>query len=60
MKDEYYQLRRWDVATGLQTRTQLEEVRLRTSLRHLEVRGCWLRHTGMSHKHRLSRLLSTP
>ena len=28
MKDEYYQLRRWDVATGLQTRANLEELEL--------------------------------
>ena len=28
MKDEYYQLRGWDVATGLQTRTKLEELGL--------------------------------
>mgnify|MGYP005628027041 CR=1 FL=1 len=28
MKDEYYRLRKWDVATGLQTRTALESVGL--------------------------------
>ncbi|MGB2981756.1 MAG: aldehyde ferredoxin oxidoreductase C-terminal domain-containing protein, partial [Candidatus Zixiibacteriota bacterium] len=28
MKDKYYQLRGWDAATGLQTRTKLEELGL--------------------------------
>jgi len=28
MKDEYYQLRGWDVPTGLQTRKKLEELGL--------------------------------
>ncbi|NQT48008.1 MAG: hypothetical protein HQ578_03440 [Chloroflexi bacterium] len=28
MKDEYYQLRQWDVATGLQTKTRLKELGL--------------------------------
>ena len=28
MKDEYYEIRQWDVATGLQTRTQLEKLDL--------------------------------
>jgi len=28
MKDEYYQLRGWDVATGLQTKTKLKELGL--------------------------------
>jgi aldehyde:ferredoxin oxidoreductase len=28
MKDEYYQLRGWDVATGLQTREALDKVGL--------------------------------
>ena len=39
MKDEYYQLREWDVATGLQTRAQLEEVGLRDVAQDLERRG---------------------
>jgi hypothetical protein len=39
MKDEYYQLRRWDVATGLQTRAQLEEVGLEDVAQDLEARG---------------------
>jgi aldehyde:ferredoxin oxidoreductase len=39
MKDEYYQLRRWDVATGLQTRAQLEEVGLKDVAQDLERRG---------------------
>jgi aldehyde:ferredoxin oxidoreductase len=28
MKDEYYKLRGWDVATGLQTKVQLESIGL--------------------------------
>jgi aldehyde:ferredoxin oxidoreductase len=28
MKDEFYQIRRWDVSTGLQTRAQLEDLDL--------------------------------
>jgi aldehyde:ferredoxin oxidoreductase len=40
MKDEYYQLRRWDVATGLQTPAQLEEVGLKDVAQDLERR--WL------------------
>lgn len=39
MKDEYYQLRRWDVASGLQTRTQLEEIDLKDVAQDLERRG---------------------
>ena len=39
MKDEYYQLRRWDVATGLQTRAQLEGVGLKDVAQDLERRG---------------------
>jgi aldehyde:ferredoxin oxidoreductase len=39
MKDEYYQLRRWDVATGLQTRAQLEDVGLKDVAQDLERRG---------------------
>ena len=39
MKDEYYQLRRWDVATGLQTKTQLEELELGDVAQELETRG---------------------
>jgi len=39
IKDEYYQLRRWDVATGLQTRAILEELELREVAQDLERRG---------------------
>jgi aldehyde:ferredoxin oxidoreductase len=39
MKDEYYQLRQWDVATGLQTRAQLEELGLKDIADELEQRG---------------------
>ncbi len=39
MKDEYYQLRGWDAATGLQTRAQLEEVGLPDVARDMEQRG---------------------
>ena len=39
MKDEYYQLRRWDVATGLQTRARLEELGLADVSQDLERRG---------------------
>jgi aldehyde:ferredoxin oxidoreductase len=39
MKDEYYQLRKWDVCTGLQTRAQLEEVGLGDVAQDLERRG---------------------
>jgi len=40
MKDEYYRLRQWDVATGLQTRTKLEELGLSDVARDLGER--WL------------------
>ncbi|MFC1999601.1 aldehyde ferredoxin oxidoreductase N-terminal domain-containing protein [Chloroflexota bacterium] len=39
MKDEYYELRRWDVATGLQTRANLEELDLGDVADDLEQRG---------------------
>jgi aldehyde:ferredoxin oxidoreductase len=39
MKDEYYQIRRWDVATGLQTRAQLEGLDLKDVAQDLEQRG---------------------
>jgi len=39
MKDEYYQLRGWDVATGLQTKTKLEELGLQDIVKDLEQRG---------------------
>ncbi|MBM3132978.1 MAG: hypothetical protein FJZ95_08115, partial [Chloroflexi bacterium] len=39
MKDEYYALRRWDVATGLQTRATLESLELRDVARDLAQRG---------------------
>ncbi|NQT48550.1 MAG: hypothetical protein HQ578_06200, partial [Chloroflexi bacterium] len=38
MKDEYYQLRHWDVATGLQTRASLEELELKGVADDLEQR----------------------
>ena len=39
MKDEYYQLRGWDVKTGLQTKAKLEELGLRDIAEALETRG---------------------
>lgn len=39
LKDEYYGLRGWDVATGLQTRTKLEELGLGHIVEELEHRG---------------------
>ena len=39
MKDEYYQLRQWDVATGLQTRAKLEELGLGDVAKDLESKG---------------------
>jgi aldehyde:ferredoxin oxidoreductase len=39
MKDEYYQLRGWDVPTGLQTRKKLEELGLRNVCGELEKQG---------------------
>jgi len=39
MKDEYYQLRGWDVASGLQTKARLEELELGDVARDLESRG---------------------
>lgn len=39
MKSEYYELRRWDVDTGLQTRTTLEELGLSDIADDLEQRG---------------------
>ncbi|MBW1900519.1 MAG: hypothetical protein JRJ20_02675 [Deltaproteobacteria bacterium] len=38
MKDEYYGIRKWDPATGLQTRKQLEELGLRDIADDLETR----------------------
>lgn len=38
MKDEYYQLRGWDAATGLQTRKKLEELGLNEVAEDLEQR----------------------
>lgn len=37
--DEYYQLRGWDVSTGLQTKAKLEELGLEDVARDLESRG---------------------
>jgi len=39
MKDEYYQLRQWDVATGLQTSANLEALELKEVAQDLEQRG---------------------
>jgi len=39
MKDEYYQLRDWDVRSGLQTRAKLEELGLGDIVPDLERRG---------------------
>jgi aldehyde:ferredoxin oxidoreductase len=39
MKDEYYELRGWDVATGLQTTTKLNELSLPDVARDLEQKG---------------------
>jgi aldehyde:ferredoxin oxidoreductase len=39
MKSEYYQLRHWDIATGLQTRRTLEELGLEDTAAGLERRG---------------------
>jgi aldehyde:ferredoxin oxidoreductase len=39
MKDEYYSLRHWDVASGLQTRDKLEELGLGDVAQDLEQRG---------------------
>ena len=39
MKDEYYQIRGWDVATGLQTRPTLEGLGLKDVADDLERRG---------------------
>jgi hypothetical protein len=36
LKDEYYSLRGWDVATGLQTRAKLEQLRLGDMVDDLE------------------------
>jgi aldehyde:ferredoxin oxidoreductase len=39
MKDEYYALRGWDIATGLQTRLTLEGLGLKDVADDLERRG---------------------
>lgn len=39
LKDEYYQLRQWDIATGLQTRAKLEKLGLSDIAEDLERRG---------------------
>ena len=39
MKDEYYELRNWDVATGLQTKAILEELGLKDVATDLDRRG---------------------
>jgi aldehyde:ferredoxin oxidoreductase len=39
MKDEYYQLRGWDISTGLQTRSKLEALKLHDAAGDLAQRG---------------------
>ena len=39
MKDDYYALRGWDVASGLQTKAKLEELELQEIIPDLEARG---------------------
>jgi len=39
MKDEYYQIRGWDVATGFQKRAKLEELSLGAVAEKLENKG---------------------
>jgi hypothetical protein len=39
MKDEYYQLRGWGIATGLQNKTQLENIFLGDIIGEIEERG---------------------
>ena len=39
MKDEYYALRGWDVATGLQNKAKLQELELQDIIPDLEARG---------------------
>ena len=39
MKDEYYQLRQWDVATGFQTKSQLDDLGLKEVAQELQKRG---------------------
>jgi hypothetical protein len=39
VKDEYYQRRGWDIRSGLQTRTKLEELGLSDVADKLEARG---------------------
>ncbi|GAG30474.1 unnamed protein product, partial [marine sediment metagenome] len=39
MKDQYYQLRGWDIGTGLQTKAKLKELGLEDIARDLEQRG---------------------
>ncbi len=39
MRDEYYQLRDWDVSSGLQTKAKLEELNLEDIARDLEQKG---------------------
>ncbi len=46
MKDEYYQLRRRAVATGLQTTAKLEKLGLKDMVQDLEGWGWWLCHAG--------------
>ena len=43
MKDEYYKLRGWDVATGLQTKAQLEGIGLGDIVSEMEERGLVIR-----------------
>ena len=50
LKDEYYSLRGWDVATGLQTRAKLEQLGLGDMVDDLEQRGLIAAATETSRK----------
>jgi len=52
IKDEYYELRKWDVTTGLQTRAILEELGLREVVQYLEPRSLTA-ESNEEHKRRL-------
>jgi aldehyde:ferredoxin oxidoreductase len=55
MKDEYYGLRHWDVATGLQTRGKLEDLELEDIAQDLEQRGLVAPLQSRTHKTHRSR-----
>ena len=48
LKDEYYRLRGWDVATGLQTRAKLEQIGLQDIVADLERRELLIKHTAQN------------